>query len=95
MKTYLNTTALAVTLFISCSSIAQTTAATKAVGSTDPCRTEVSKFERVIGFVRDNQGKLAAEDLKEKLLPSKLESDILSKDGYCGLAKHLRSKKLI
>jgi hypothetical protein len=95
MKMYLNTAAIAITVLISCTSIAQTVVAPAPAVSVDPCRTEVSKFERALGFVRENQGNAAAADVKEKLLPAKLENDILSKEGYCGLAKHLRSKKLI
>ena len=60
----------------------------------DPCRVEVSKFEQAIGFVRQNQGNRAAQDLKERLLPTKLENDLLFKEGYCGLARYLREKKL-
>ena len=60
----------------------------------DPCRAEVSRFEQAIGFIRQNQGAQAATELKEKLLPAKLENDILFKDGYCGLARHIREKKL-
>ena len=60
----------------------------------DACRTEVSKFEEAIGFVRRSQGNQAAAELKEKLLPAKLQSDILFKDGYCGLARYIREKKL-
>jgi hypothetical protein len=60
----------------------------------DPCRVEVSKFEQAIGFVRQNQGNQAAQELKERLLPAKLESDLLFKEGYCGLARYLREKKL-
>lgn len=60
----------------------------------DPCRAEVSRFEQAIGFIRQNQGAQAASDLKEKLMPAKLENDILFKDGYCGLARYLREKKL-
>jgi hypothetical protein len=60
----------------------------------DPCRAEVSKFEQAIGFVRQNQGNQAAQDLKERLLPAKLENDLLFKEGYCGLARYLREKKL-
>ena len=60
----------------------------------DPCRAEVSKFEQAIGFVRQNQGAQAASELKEKLLPAKMENDILFKDGYCGLARYIREKKL-
>ena len=60
----------------------------------DPCRAEVSKFEQAIGFIRQNQGAQAASELKEKLLPAKLENDILFKDGYCGLARYIRDRKL-
>ena len=60
----------------------------------DPCRVSVVKFEETIGFIRNSQGVKAAAELKEKLLPAKLENDILFKDGYCGLASYLREKKL-
>jgi hypothetical protein len=60
----------------------------------DPCRVDVAKFERAIGFIRQNQGSQAAADLKERLLPAKLENEILFKDGYCGLSKYLKDKKL-
>jgi hypothetical protein len=61
----------------------------------DPCLKEVSKFEQTIGFLRHSQGASAAASLKEKLLPAKLEADLLFKEGYCGLAKYLRERKLI
>ena len=60
----------------------------------DPCRAEVSKFEQAIGFVRQNQGAKAAAQLKEKLLPAKVENEILFKDGYCGLATYIKANKL-
>jgi hypothetical protein len=61
----------------------------------DACRSDVSKFEEAIGYLRQVQGNEAAAVLKEKLMPAKLENEILFKDGYCGLARHLREKKLI
>ena len=60
----------------------------------DPCRTNVSRFEQAIGFIRQSQVNQAAADLKEKLLPARLENAILYKDGYCGLAAYLHEKKL-
>ncbi len=60
----------------------------------DPCRSAVSKFEQAISFVRQSQGTKAAAELKEKLLPAKTENEILFKDGYCGIAKYLKEKKL-
>lgn len=73
---------------------ATTVNADLSVQTQDPCRLEVSKFEQAIGFVRQNQGNQAAMDLKERLLPAKLENEILMKDGYCGLARYIRDKKL-
>ena len=52
---------------------ATTVNADLSVQTQDPCRLEVSKFEQAIGFVRQNQGNQAAMDLKERLLPAKLE----------------------
>ena len=70
-------------------------AADPSVKPLDPCRADVSKFEQIIGFVRQNQGNKAAAELKEKLLPAKVENDLLLNEGYCGLARYLREKKLI
>ena len=61
----------------------------------NPCLNAVSKFEQTIGLIRQTQGNKPAAELKERLLPAKLENDILFKDGYCGLATYLRQKKLI
>jgi len=60
----------------------------------DACQSEVSKFEQAIGLVRQASGQQAAADLKERLLPAKLENQILFRDGYCGLARYLRERKL-
>ena len=60
----------------------------------EACRSDVSKIEQALGFIRRSQGNQAAADLKEKLLSAKLESDILFKDGCCGLARYIRDKKL-
>jgi hypothetical protein len=68
--------------------------ATPDFGANDPCRAEVAKFERAIGFIRQNQGNQAAQALKEKLLPAKVENEILMSEGYCGLAKYIKDKKL-
>ncbi|MDB5869213.1 MAG: hypothetical protein JWP96_1545 [Polaromonas sp.] len=67
---------------------------TSAPESRNRCQAEVLKFEQIMGFIRDSQGVQAASLIKEKMLPAKLESEILKKDGYCGLARHLRDKKL-
>ena len=67
---------------------------TPAPENQDRCRAEVLKFEQVMSFISQSQGPQAAAKLKEKLLPAKMESEIMNKDGYCGLARHLREKKL-
>lgn len=85
---------MAALALLPCAAFAQTSAADLSLNANDPCRAEVSKFEQAIGFIRQNQGNQAAQDLKERLLPAKLENEILFKDGYCGLAKYIREKKL-
>jgi hypothetical protein len=59
------------------------------------CQKELSKFEQTIALLRQVQGNKAAAEVRERLLPAKLENEILTKDGACGLAKHLRKKRLI
>lgn len=59
------------------------------------CRSRVSRFEESIGLVRQTQGTQVAAELKERLLPARLEMEILFKEGYCGLAEYLRGRKLI
>jgi hypothetical protein len=87
-------TFILVAAVLPCAALAQTTNADLSLNAQDPCRAEVSKFEQAIGFVRQNQGNQAALELKERLLPAKLENDLLFKEGYCGLARYLREKKL-
>jgi hypothetical protein len=58
------------------------------------CKSEVAKFEETIGFIRQHQGNAAASALREKLLPAKVEAELLASQGYCGLANYLREKKL-
>ncbi len=65
-----------------------------AAQASDPCRATVLRFERALSIMRDTQGNKAGEALREKLLPAKLQSEILHKEGYCGLARHIQEKKL-
>ncbi len=73
---------------------AQATTPTPTEPPTAPCRAEVLKFEQAMAIIRQSQGNQAAAELKEKLLPAQREADLLLREGYCGLAKHLRDKKL-
>lgn len=59
------------------------------------CTKELSKFEQTLALLRQTQGAKAAADIRERLLPAKVESEIVAKEGSCGLARHLRKKKLI
>ena len=58
------------------------------------CKSEVAKFEETIGFLRQHQGVEAAALIKEKLIPAKVEAELLATQGYCGLANYIREKKL-
>lgn len=59
------------------------------------CQNDVSKFEQLVGVVRQSHGDKAANNLREKLLPSKEADEALSQSGQCGLARLLRAKKLV
>lgn len=59
------------------------------------CQSDVSKFEQVVAVVRQSHGEKRANDLREKLLPSKEADEVLSQSGQCGLARLLRAKKLV
>ena len=69
--------------------------ALSATSVTVACQNDVSKFEQVVGVVRHTHGEKAANDLREKLLPSKEADEALSQSGQCGLARLLRAKKLV
>ena len=75
------------------------TAAAGAGGSAkspeDDCKHDVFKFEQVIGNLRQQGGNEAGSHIREQLLPAKLQNDILMTEGYCGLSRHLRKKRLI
>ena len=59
------------------------------------CRDTVAKFEESISFVRKSLGFEKAAEIKESLLPNKLESELFAKEGYCGVAKYMKAKKLV
>lgn len=59
------------------------------------CRETVNKFEESMAFIRKSIGYEKAAEMKEALLPNKLESELFAKEGYCGVARHLRAKKLV
>ena len=88
-------TVLALALLAPCAwSQGNSNALSPELASPDTCRLEVSKFEQTIGFIRQTQGNKAAAELKEKLIPTQVANDLLLREGYCGLARYIREKKL-
>lgn len=61
----------------------------------EACLKSLSKFELSFSLVRQAQGGKAATDLRERLLPAKLENEIMLREGPCGVTKYLHKKKLI
>ena len=74
------------------SSVAQTAALD---AQEQQCRETVAKFEESMSFARKSLGYEKAAEIKKSLLPNKLESELFAKEGYCGVAKHLKAKKLV
>lgn len=69
--------------------------ATRVQQQAPACLNDISRFEQNLVLVRQSNGDKAAGELREKLLPATKEIEILTKEGYCGLSRHLRDKKLI
>lgn len=59
------------------------------------CLKALSKFELSFSLARQAQGGKAATELRERLLPAKLENEIMLREGPCGVTKYLHKKKLI
>ena len=59
------------------------------------CRVDVARFERAIGIVRQSAGNEMANRIRESLLPTKVQQQILMTEGYCGLAKYMHEHKLL
>ncbi|NDY90025.1 hypothetical protein [Ideonella livida] len=74
-----------------------TGAAAQAVAAprAEACNAEMGKFVQALDFVRDAQGPQAATQLREKLLPAKLEAELMGQDGTCAVVKYLRGKRLL
>ena len=93
INAYLPSTMVVMMLAFTCG-ITPLAGAADSAADTNTCRAEVLKFEETVAFVRQAQGNAAASAMREKLLPAKVESDILFSKGYCGIARYLREKKL-
>ena len=81
-----------------CASLGSQQAQGQALATETPeqvCKATVVKFEESMAFVRKSVGYEKAAEIKENLLPNKVESELFAKEGYCGVARHLQSKKLI
>ena len=75
--------------------LAQTAAPAAPDAQEQQCRETVAKFEESMSFARKSLGYEKAAEIKESLLPNKLESELFANEGYCGVAKHLKAKKLV
>ncbi|QDL55660.1 hypothetical protein [Rhodoferax aquaticus] len=61
----------------------------------DPCKKDVLHFQEDLRTVRDTLGEAAAKKVQEDFLPQAQWNALLLNEGYCGIAKRLREKKLV
>lgn len=61
---------------------------------TDPCKREVLQYQSNMALVRQTLGGPAAAELEAKFMSKPEWNALLLQDGYCGIAKRLREKKL-
>ena len=60
----------------------------------DPCKREVLQYQSNMALVRQTLGDQAAAELEAKFMSKSEWNALLLQDGYCGIAKRLREKKL-
>lgn len=61
----------------------------------DPCKKDVLHFQEDLRTVRDTLGEAAAKKVQEDFLPQAQWNALLLSEGYCGISKRLREKKLV
>lgn len=61
----------------------------------DPCKKDVLKFQEDLRALKTAMGDEAAKEFQNKFMPREAWDAILLNEGYCGLSKRLREKKLV
>lgn len=61
----------------------------------DACKRDVLKYQAQIEFVRKSLGDKEAEALAARFMVKEEWDAVLLAEGYCGLAKRLRARKLV
>jgi hypothetical protein len=76
---------------------AQSTSASAPVRGTvvDPCKKDVLHFQEDLRTVRETLGEAAAKKVQEDFLPQVQWNALLLTEGYCGISKRLREKRLV
>ena len=61
----------------------------------DPCKSDVLRYQADIDFVRKALGDKAAAEQEDKFMQKKQWNAVLLDEGYCGISRRLREKKLV
>jgi hypothetical protein len=61
----------------------------------DPCKKDVARFQEDLRMLKASMGDEAAKAFQNQFLPKAEWDVILLNEGYCGLSKRLRDKKLV
>ena len=61
----------------------------------DPCKKDVLHFQEDLRTIRETLGEVAAKKVQEDFLPQAEWNALLLTEGYCGIAKRLREKRLV
>ena len=61
----------------------------------DPCKKDVLKFQEDLRALEAAMGEVAAREFQNKFMAREAWDAVLLNEGYCGLSKRLREKKLV
>lgn len=61
----------------------------------DPCKKDVLKFQEDLRALKVAMGDKAALDFQNKFMSREAWDAVLLNEGYCGLSKRLRERKLV
>jgi hypothetical protein len=72
-----------------------TTASKVAGGNEAVCKRETERYQETLKFLKTTAGDKITDMVKTGIIDDKQLSELIAKDGYCGVARVLKERKLV